>query len=141
LTVILDASVVGKYLVPETDSDKARALVEDWDRGKTQFKSPEILAAEVASLLRKRVLRGLIPALVATELFLKFEDLRVPLEPVGDLAGTALALSLRYGHSVYDGLYAALAFRLRAELVTADDRLCRALRGSGVLVRPLTSWL
>ena len=140
MTFILDASVVGKYLVSEADSDKARALILDWERGKTDVKAPEILVAEVASLLRKRVLRRLIPPLWAMELFQRFEDLRVPLERIEGLAGAALALSLKYHHSVYDGLYAAMAFRTGAELITADEKLCTALQGSGVLVRLLSDW-
>lgn len=140
MTFILDASVVGKYLVSETDSDKARALIEAWERGKTEVRAPEILVAEIASLLRKRVLRRLIPPPWATELFLRFEDLRVPLEPIHRFTGAALALSLKYHHSVCDGLYAAMAFGTGAELITADERLYRALQGSGVLVRPLATW-
>jgi predicted nucleic acid-binding protein len=97
LTAILDASVAGKYLVPEADSDKAQALIRDWEQGKTELKAPQILPAEVASLLRKRILKGLLPASVATELFLRFEALRVPLEPIDDLTAPALALALRYG--------------------------------------------
>jgi predicted nucleic acid-binding protein len=39
----------------------------------------------------------------------------------------AFSIAATFDRSVYDSLYVALAARLKAELVTADDRLANAL--------------
>ena len=41
-----------------------------------------------------------------------------------------LGLAIKYGISVYDAVYVALAAEVRLPLVTADARLVRALAGS-----------
>lgn len=137
---VVDASVLGKILVPEADSERARGLVGEWMDGRLDLLAPAILPAEIASMLWKRVRRALLPVDQATRLYADFVCLGVPLAPLEDLAPAALEFALRYQQSVYDGLYLALAHETRSVLVTADTRLSEALESGPVEVRLLKDW-
>jgi predicted nucleic acid-binding protein len=136
MNLVLDASVAAKWLLAEADSDKAAALFQAWTAKRIGLLAPEILPAEVSSALWKRVIRGLLPAVEALRLQNEFNDLGIPLHPIGELVNAAFDLALRFRHSVYDGLYLALARQTGADLVTADEKLFKlASPGSTRLLR------
>src|SRR5260370_31519617 len=60
--------------------------------------------------------------------------------PALDLAGDALTLALAQGISAYDGCYLALAQRLGAPLITADQKLEQKLAPAGLPVTWLGVW-
>ena len=129
-SLIVDASVVAKRLVLETDTDKAKALFADWEQGALDILAPAILPAEIANMLWKRTRRALLSTAVAETLFRNFNAFHIPVWPTDDLLEPALALALRNGHSAYDGLYVALAIKTGWNLITADERLYNLLRPS-----------
>ena len=141
MNYVVDSNVVAKFLVPEAESDKAEAFLGRWTQALLDVLAPEILPAEVASMLWKRVRRGWIPADKATSLYEKFARLRIPLVPIEDLAEPALRLALRYGHSVYHGLYVALAEKSGWTLITADEKLRNVLVPKFSQVRLLAEWV
>jgi predicted nucleic acid-binding protein len=122
-SLIVDASVAAKWLLAEADSDRAAALFQAWIAGRIGLLAPEILPAEVCSSLWKRVMRGLLPAAEARRLQSQFSNLGIPLHPIAGLAGDAFDMALQFRHSVYDGLYLALARETGAEFITADEKL------------------
>ncbi len=124
---MVDASAAAKWLVPEAGSDKAEALLVRWRQGEFDLLAPEIVLAEIASMTWKQVLRGLMAADAAMEVFHKFRRVSLPLTSIDDLAGPALKLALQNGHSVYDGLYIALAQITGGSLITADQKLYNKL--------------
>jgi predicted nucleic acid-binding protein len=99
--------------------------------------APHLIDAEVANVLRRRVLRGDLAATDAEALL----HLSGPLidhrhQMTGALAGAAWAL--RQDASFYDALYAALAAALTLPLLTADARLAKA-PGLGCAVEHVVS--
>jgi len=60
--------------------------------------------------------------------------------PTVDLAAAALDIALQHRISGYDACYVALAQRLNAPLITADDKLVRALAGTANPVYALASF-
>ena len=140
MSVVVDASVAAKWLLQEPDSDRALALLAAWRNGQLEGFAPSVLATEVANTLWKRVIRGLLPADLAQQLFARFSRLQFPLLPTDDLGGATLELALRYRHPVYDCLYVALALETRSEFVTADTRLVRALGSAYPRVCLLRDW-
>jgi predicted nucleic acid-binding protein len=54
--------------------------------------------------------------------------------------GPALKLAFKYRHSVYDGLYLALAMSKGWNFVTADEKLYRLLNPGFSLVTLLRDW-
>jgi len=141
MNYVVDSNVVAKFLVAEAQSDKAEAFLGRWTQALLDVLAPEILPAEVASMLWKRVRRGWIPADKATWLYEKCARLRIPLVPIEDLAEPALRLALRYGHSVYHGLYVALAEKSGWTLITADEKLRNVLVPKFSQVRLLAEWV
>lgn len=140
MSYILDASVVAKCLVPEVDSDRSKELLAKWSQGQLDVAAPEIIAAEVASMLSRRALQGLISHPRALSLYEEFVDLGIPLEPIAPSMSAALKIALRYGRSIYDSLYVALALEMGWDLVTADEKLYNALHSSLPAVRLLRDW-
>jgi predicted nucleic acid-binding protein len=81
---------------------------------------------EVVAGLRRALLRHLVSAERA-DLALQ-HYLLLPLVRHGHQALLPRVLELRSNFSAYDACYVALAERLGAELLTADERLSRAVR-------------
>ncbi len=136
MNIVVDASVAAKWLLAEVDTDKAAALFQAWAAKRIGLLAPEILPVEVSSALWKRAMRGLLPVAEAMRLQNEFNDLGIPLHPIGELADDAFDLALRFRHSVYDGLYLALARKTGADFVTADEKLFNlATPGSTLLLR------
>jgi predicted nucleic acid-binding protein len=140
VNLVLDASVAAKYLIPEVDSENAKALLNQWREGRISLLAPEILPAEVANVLWKKVRRGEVLSEEAEALYLDFQQVQVPLTPINELVEAALRLAMRHGHSVYDGLYVALAQMTGRKLITADEKLFNTIIGEFRQVYLLRHW-
>jgi predicted nucleic acid-binding protein len=140
VTVVLDASVAAKWLLPEPDSDKALVVLSAWNQGLLALIAPDLVSIEIANTLWKAAARGLIDSGCAVDLFTRFEALRLPLVPTADLVRGALDFSFLFKHPLYDCIYATLAVRERCDLLTADERLFHALRPAITAVRLLKNW-
>lgn len=81
---------------------------------------------EVASGLRRALLRGIISAERAE--LARQHYLLLPLTRHGHLSLLGRMLDLGANFSAYDACYVALAEQLGAGLLTADERLARAVR-------------
>jgi predicted nucleic acid-binding protein len=140
MIAVIDASVAAKWFFQEPDSDKARDLLEQVRRGQVLLLAPELLAAEIGSMLWKRVLREGVSLDDATAQYARFKRVSVALVRITRLVDSALQLALRYRHSIYDCLYVALALEVPCDLLTADERLYRTFRPSFPRVRLLHNW-
>lgn len=123
---VLDASVVGKLVFPEVDSEVAVEVVEELVAAGTALHAPGPLFVELANLGRKKVVRGEGEPRDARELLAVAEGLGFTIWPVRDLAAAGLEIGLETGVSAYDGLYLALAEHVDGVLVTADEELGKA---------------
>lgn len=123
--IVVDASVATKWLLPESGSAAATALL----RGDRRLLAPDIVAAEVAGAVTRRARQGGIDHATATTLVADWRGWLdrglLELVPSIGLLADAAALSLRLAHPLADCLYLALAMTGPAELVTADATLAR----------------
>lgn len=121
-TVVVDASAVVAAVADTGESGRqARERLRQCRRV-----APFLIDAEVGSALRSMVLRGDLDENAAESARLLAERLVHRRHPHhGVLA--ARAWQLRHNVSFYDALYVALAERLECPLVTADNRIARAL--------------
>jgi len=140
MNLVTDASVVAKWLFREPDSLIARRVLEQWTAGSLDLLAPDILAAETASCIWKRVVREGLPEPQALELYTRFCEYSPRLEPIAGLVEPALRLASRHRHPVYDCLYVALAMETGADLLTADTKFYRVFRPVTGLVRLLSHW-
>jgi len=120
---VVDASVVVKWFVPEVHSDAARRLLEL----PHQYVAPDLLFAETANTMWKKVRRGELSAQQGQRLVADIGRIAVEALPCRALAEDAHALANATGRTVYDALYLTLAVRLETRLITADERLEAAL--------------
>ncbi len=140
MNMVIDASVAAKWLLSEPGTEDAERLYLACQEGKITPYAPEILPAEVASLLWKRFIRGFLEPERAVVLYARFNEIHPILAPVLGLAEAALKLALDWRHSVYDSLYVALALDINCGLVTADEKLYRAFAPSFPQVSLLRDW-
>jgi predicted nucleic acid-binding protein len=123
---VVDSSVVIKWYVPEVHSaDALRHLDPAAERH-----APELLLAEIANILWKKVGRREITPDEAARIADEVRQASITIHPMGPLFDPALAIALGTGRSAYDCLYLVLADVLAAPMVTADRRLYNALQGS-----------
>lgn len=119
MAFVIDASIVVKWVLAESDSDAAIGL------GRHRLLAPELLDIECASVLWKAVRRGELSPDEAAERLDVIAEAAIERLPCAVLLPGALRQALRFGHPIYDCLYIEAAARLGLPLVTADRRLAR----------------
>jgi len=129
--LVIDASIVVKWFIPEVHSAEARHLLESSD----QYVAPDLLFAEVANTIWKKVMRGELSGDDAQRLVNDIESIAVTTVPCRELAADAHALALATGRTVYDAMYLALAIRLKTRLLTADKRLANAVASIAMIAK------
>ena len=122
---VVDASVAIKWVIGEDDSADAAALLV------ASLASPDLLIAECANILWKKVRRGEITATEAGLAARLLARADVALVPMRDLLDAAVALAIALDHPAYDCVYLALARRLGVPFVTADGKFVRKVAASG----------
>jgi predicted nucleic acid-binding protein len=123
--LVIDSSVVIKWFVPEVHADDAlRYLDPDLERD-----APELLLAEVANILWKKVGRGELTAVQAEKIAQNVSQADINVHTLGPLFEQGLRIALASGRSAYDSIYLALADSLSTRVVTADRRLYNTLQG------------
>jgi predicted nucleic acid-binding protein len=135
--IVVDASVIVKWFIPEVGAHSAKALLATAD----ELVAPELARVEVTSALTRRAIRReLAGADVEDTLRIWFRALadgQVFLLPnAGDLEA-ALKLALELQHSLPDCLYLAAAERLGVALITADRAFVRRANRRSPLVQLL----
>ena len=121
-TLVIDASIAVKWVVEEDGTSEAVAL-----RQRAQLIAPELLVAECANILWKKVQRDELlkkDALLAARLLQAAE---IELVPMRSLFEAATRMSIEIEHPAYDCMYLALAVENKCQFVTADERLLRKL--------------
>lgn len=122
MRLVVDASVIAKWVLPEPMSAEARALLDH------ELLVPDLAFAEIANLLTMRVIRAEMTAAEASralQIVLSLNPISVPSR---------------------DLVYVALARQHDARFVTADKRLVAKIRNLDLpppwahLVTPLTEF-
>lgn len=133
--IVVDASVVVKWLLPEIHSEAAKRLLAD----ELQLWAPDLVWSEVGNVLWKRWRRGELPADVVMALLRDFPRFPLSVHPSDPLLQAAWEVAHALDRSFYDSIYLALAAALDCPLVTADLKLWNALQGG--LTRASLLWV
>lgn len=138
MILVVDASVALKWFfhVPgsEPDRDRALALLRGVDDASVQLVQPAHFVAEVAAVLAR-----VKPDAAEDDLLDLFNIERTTVDTPETYA-TALDLSIRYQHHLFDTLYHAVALHVPdASLVTADRRYYDKVSGEGRIIL-LADW-
>jgi predicted nucleic acid-binding protein len=122
MRLVVDASVIAKWVLPEPMSDEARALLDH------QVMVPDLAFAEITNLLTMRVVRGEMTAAEASRALQFVLSLNPISFPSRELVSEALAMAGNLRHPAYDLVYVALARQQGTRFVTADKRLVAKIR-------------
>jgi predicted nucleic acid-binding protein len=119
LIIVIDASAAVEYLLQTGVGMNVAGIIET-----AELVAPELVDAEVLSVLRREVLAARLGEKRASEAVSDLRDWNLERIPHRGLLSDAWALR---GHvSAYDALYVAAARARTAVLVTADGPLSRA---------------
>lgn len=138
-TWVVDASVVVKWFLPESDTAEATDILHQIRRGHAHAVVPELLLAECANVIWKRVVQGSISAADASMIVEAVVESPFQVERTAPLLPTAFAIAVETHCTVYDAIYVALAIQVDGILLSADRKLERLMadRPYGERVRVL----
>jgi predicted nucleic acid-binding protein len=128
--LVLDAGVAAKWFLPaagETLADEALQLLCRYSSGQLRFIVPDLFWAEFGNVLWKAVRLGRWTIGAAETAISDLKERKITTVPSLPLLESAFAIAAAFDRTVYDSLYVALAVISKAQLVTADERLARAL--------------
>lgn len=120
--LVIDASIAVKWVVDEQGTPEALIL-----RQKAKLIAPELLVAECANVLWKKVRKNELSkeeALLAARLL---QGAEIELLPTRSLFEAVTRISIELDHAACDCLYLALAVENECRFVTADERFLRKL--------------
>jgi predicted nucleic acid-binding protein len=128
MDLIIDSSVVAKWVIDESGGEQARELLDP----AFFLRAPDLIVSELTNVFWKKAVRGdLTREHVAERLEIILRDhidVSVHLLPVRILSKRALQITLETGRSVYDCLYLAAAVQAHCRLITADERFVRSIK-------------
>ena len=123
---VVDASVAIKWFVPEALQANAWTLAA----APQDLVAPDLLLVEVVNIAWKKCVRGEIDRAAAREIARRVGAGLRRVVPSDALIRPALEIAIVLNHPIYDCLYLALAERAGYPLVSADERLARAVSGT-----------
>ena len=133
---VVDASVVGSWLLPDEDHPEAVILLEKL-KDDEAF-APSLLWFELRNLLLANERRERItPTQTAAALNL-FQELPLRFDSQPD-SNTTLQLAREHRLSVYDAVYLELAIRRHLPLLTFDAQLAEAAKACTSAIRPVSA--
>ena len=119
--MVLDASAAVELLLNTPAGRRVSSRLADETEA---IHAPHLIDIEVAQVLRRHVLHGLLADTRAVWALDRWRDLDIERYPHAPLLDRVW--QLRHNVSAYDAVYVALAEALSIPLVTGDGRLARA---------------
>jgi predicted nucleic acid-binding protein len=130
ITVVVDASVGVKWLAifeKEEFADRAKTVLNRRTAGELLLLVPDLFWLEVSNALCKATRRNKCSSTEADQALEEMQELPLQTLSSTELVNSAQEIAIRYGRSIYDSVYIAMAKETRSELVTADERLANAI--------------
>jgi predicted nucleic acid-binding protein len=134
--LVVDASVVLKLILPEEGSEAVHSLWREWIEGDMEITAPFLMAYEIVSVLRNKVLRRELGPEAGDAAIAAFLSQEIALLHPNGIEEASWALARRWNlPTAYDAAYLALAEITGCELWTADRRFAGSLRKKPAKVR------
>jgi predicted nucleic acid-binding protein len=127
---VVDSNIAVKWLQifrQESLVAEALELRRQWDRRDIEISVPEFFWLEIAAILWKAHRRGNCSETQAELAFESLQRLAIPTVDTRTLLSATLGIAMKYGRSVYDSIYVALAYSEKAEFLTADEKFVNAV--------------
>jgi predicted nucleic acid-binding protein len=130
MTFVIDASVGVKWLhlfAGEPLVNEALELLERRTHQELEMLVPDLFWLEVANVLWKTVRRKECNPDDAKKALALLNEQALRTISSRPIMEVTLEIAIRYGRSIYDSVYVALAHATGSQLVTADEKLANAL--------------
>jgi predicted nucleic acid-binding protein len=127
VNLVIDASVVIKFYVPEILSDNAVKLLSQVADGELQLYAPDLVYPETGNILWKKQRRRELTPEEVDEIVDAITALPIRIEPSKPVMPLAVSIAMRCGITVYDAMYLAIARIYETQMITADKKLTEAL--------------
>ena len=127
MNLVIDASALIKFYVPEILSDRAERLLAKVENKDIDLLAPDLIYPEAGNILwKKQRLKDLTHS-EAEEITDAILSLPLMIEASKSLLPLAVDIAIAYGMTVYDALYLSLAKVYETTLITADRKLVDVL--------------
>jgi predicted nucleic acid-binding protein len=139
MNLVMDASVLIKFYVPEILSDKAERLLGKVEKKDIDLSAPDLIYPEAGNILWKKQRLKELTRSEVEEITDAILSLPLKMEASRSLLPLAVDIAMAYGITVYDASYLSLAKVYETTWITADRRLCEGLAGTDL--RDSITWL
>lgn len=138
--IVVDSSVVAKWILPEADSTHAQRLLSEVAGAGERLIILDLSFSEVTNAIWKRHRQGQIRLDEAKAFLAMLMGLPVTVEPAARLLDRALEIAVKYDRAIYDALFVSLAQDMNLRGVTADEPLVNSLGADFPQVVLLRNW-
>ena len=139
MNVVIDASVLIKFYVPEVLSDKASYLLDTVKEGDFSLLAPDLIFSEAGNILWKKHRLKELTRSEVDEITDAIILLPVWAESSKSLLPLAVGIAMTYGITVYDATYVTVARIRETRMITADRKLFEKMAGTDM--NKYVSWL
>lgn len=127
MNLVIDASVVIKFYVPEILSDHAEQVLSRAAGGELMLYAPDLVYPETGNILWQKMRRQELAHEEVDEIVDAVIALPMIIEPSKPIFPLAVSIAGQCGITVYDALYVAMARIYETKMITADKKLTDAL--------------
>ena len=127
MNVVIDASVLIKFYVPEILSDRAERVLADVEEGHIDLSAPDLIYPEAGNILWKKERLKELTRPEVGEITSAILSLPLKVEDSRSLMSLALEIAIVYRITVYDAIYVGLTRVFETRLITADRKLVEVL--------------
>jgi len=138
--VVVDSSVITKWVLPEPDSTQASRLTTSVLAAGGRLLAIDLAFLEVANAIRTRYRRRLIDRAAADSALGDLLACPAKIEAALPFLEDAFQIALGYDLAVYDALFVAFALQRKLRGVTADEPLYNAVHQDFPTIVLLRDW-
>ena len=128
--MVLDTSVSIKWFLKEPYEEQSLKLREAFRKGLCRLIAPDLIYPEFANTIWKRVVFHGLDLDEGEWMITAFKKIPIEVIPSKNLLNESLHLAFEYRRPIYDCLFLASSIQTGAHLITADEKLYRAIRAS-----------
>ena len=139
MNLVIDASVLMKFYVPEILSDKAEELLARMEQGDTMLFAPDLIYPEVGNILWKKERMKELTRPEVEEITDAIVSLPLKIESSKPLLSLAMDIAIEYRITVYDAIYVSMARVYEIKMMTADKKLVDAVTKTDL--KEYVAWL
>ena len=127
MNLVIDASVVIIFYIPEILSDKSEELLARVADGEVVLYAPDLLYPETGNILWKKQCRHELTPAEVDEIVDAITSLPIRVESSMPVMPLAVSIAMHSGITVYDAMYVAVARIYETRMITADKKLMDAM--------------